>query len=613
MLGNSLAEDVINLENCQDSKDMQKTFGKHEAKVVASNYFEGTDLRTNHMCLQHARNKLFLDPSKVEAGNCIREEGSTSEVNCFKEDGSVLTLSPEELGPGHLGGDMFSEGLDESNADCGNYRGANLFKQGSSMTLLPNNILWPLSFNSRKEEPTLVHKQSYNPCSQQPLETLVDFSQDLVRLKAKDDDDNFSDLVVPATTVPVGHLTPSFENTQAMQGHQKTKLQEEEASLTTVKTKGIVTNDIIGGDCHIQSLTSQQHQERKKRRAFKPSKVSIDPFKSSSDSPPDLDAKDTSVGSSPTTMEGSRRSLKRKSNETHDCFPVKVNITSFRVPELSINLPETATVASLKRAVMEAAVNLLGGGLHVRVLHHGNKVHDENSTLIQMGIACKDRLDSLAFMLEPSGVSNTSMGIGESMFAYSKGKSQPGACYPQFGTGENLEGSRGKAMNGLHAVDAETDASNYTEVEEEDDLVSNVDECAKLRQCVACELPTPATAALILHPHTDADQQNYISFGGKRRTRRPFTVLEVEALVQAVELLGTGRWREVKQQVFSHARHRTYVDLKDKWKTLVHTARIAPHQRRGEPVPQELLDRVLQAHTYWALQLAKQQEDLGGI
>jgi hypothetical protein len=45
----------------------------------------------------------------------------------------------------------------------------------------------------------------------------------------------------------------------------------------------------------------------------------------------------------------------------------------------------------------------------------------------------------------------------------------------------------------------------------------------------------------------------------------------------------------------------------DKWKTLVHTARISPQQRRGEPVPQELLDRVLAAHAYWSQQQAKQQ------
>ena len=47
--------------------------------------------------------------------------------------------------------------------------------------------------------------------------------------------------------------------------------------------------------------------------------------------------------------------------------------------------------------------------------------------------------------------------------------------------------------------------------------------------------------------------------------------------------------------------------VQDKWKTLVHTARISPHQRRGEPVPQELLDRVLAAHAYWLQHQARQQ------
>lgn len=88
-----------------------------------------------------------------------------------------------------------------------------------------------------------------------------------------------------------------------------------------------------------------------------------------------LSAKDASVASSPTTTSnGSWKSAKRKSKEAHgslsgliseypvmkfemrlilkamfsESSPVKVNITSFRVPELSINLPETATVANLK-------------------------------------------------------------------------------------------------------------------------------------------------------------------------------------------------------------------------------------------------------------------------
>ncbi|KAG6433490.1 hypothetical protein SASPL_105104 [Salvia splendens] len=41
----------------------------------------------------------------------------------------------------------------------------------------------------------------------------------------------------------------------------------------------------------------------------------------------------------------------------------------------------------------------------------------------------------------------------------------------------------------------------------------------------------------------------------------------------------------------------------DKWKTLVHTAGISP-----QPVPQELLDRVLTAHAYWSQQQQQQLE-----
>ncbi|QCE05649.1 hypothetical protein DEO72_LG9g654 [Vigna unguiculata] len=51
-------------------------------------------------------------------------------------------------------------------------------------------------------------------------------------------------------------------------------------------------------------------------------------------------------------------------------------------------------------------------------------------------------------------------------------------------------------------------------------------------------------------------------------------------------------------RAFSDADHKTPEDLKDKWNTLVHTARILLERRRGEFIPQELLDRVLIAHLY---------------
>lgn len=54
------------------------------------------------------------------------------------------------------------------------------------------------------------------------------------------------------------------------------------------------------------------------------------------------------------------------------------------------------------------------------------------------------------------------------------------------------------------------------------------------------------------------------------------------------------------------------VFLQDKWKTLVHTASISPQQRRGEPVPQELLDRVLRAYGYWSQRQGKHQGKGGG-
>jgi len=120
-------------------------------------------------------------------------------------------------------------------------------------------------------------------------------------------------------------------------------------------------------------------------------------------------------------------------------------------------------------------------------------------------------------------------------------------------------------------------------------------------------LPAMSMEALAVAPLNQKTRHSELV---QRRTRRPFSVSEVEALVHAVEELGTGRWRDVKLCAFENADHRTYVDLKDKWKTLVHTARIAPQQRRGEPVPQELLDRVLAAHAYWSQHPAKQHGKL---
>ncbi|KAL2898956.1 Telomere repeat-binding protein 2 [Bienertia sinuspersici] len=85
------------------------------------------------------------------------------------------------------------------------------------------------------------------------------------------------------------------------------------------------------------------------------------------------------------------------SRESH----VKLRIKSFRVPELFIEMPETATIGSLKRTVMEAVTALIGGGLRVGVLLQGKKVRDDNRTLGQSGICHDGKLESLGFTLEP--------------------------------------------------------------------------------------------------------------------------------------------------------------------------------------------------------------------
>ncbi|KAL4191342.1 hypothetical protein AMTRI_Chr07g29400 [Amborella trichopoda] len=293
---------------------------------------------------------------------------------------------------------------------------------------------------------------------------------------------------------------------------------------------------------------------------------------------------------------------------------VKLSIKSFTVPDLFVDMPETATIGALKRAVMEAAIGMLGGGLRVRVLLHGKKVLEEGETLLQAGISHGCEMDAVGFMLEPDQVS--SRGSPEDpLFLLSCAETQPLSLYPMTAAsapGERnsdcLKGRSSSASgNSVPSMTAEQTSMDPIKWEESD------------YDSVPSSAVGPDSGALIVLPPVNMDDVEGLALvpvnckhrGSelvKRRIRRPFSVVEVEALVQAVEKLGTGRWRDVKLHAFDHAKHRTYVDLKDKWKTLVHTAKISPHQRRGEPVPQDLLDRVLSAHSYWSEQQNKQQQ-----
>ncbi|KAL8141012.1 hypothetical protein V2J09_007033, partial [Rumex salicifolius] len=282
-----------------------------------------------------------------------------------------------------------------------------------------------------------------------------------------------------------------------------------------------------------------------------------------------------------------------QSRESH----VKVRVKSFRVPELFIELPETATVGSLKRTVMEAITTLLGGELHVGVLLKGRKIKDDSKTLVQTGISHDNKVDSLGFTLEPN-YSRVYSSMSTEDTSFNK-MPQP---ISRLAPADNI------THQSIHAL-ANNQSKDFA------DLIKSDHDPNLIPAEISMENDEPK--ALITFSEENAEALEVVpplkmskrQEMAQRRIRRPFSVTEVEALVGAVEKLGTGRWRDVKLLSFDNAEHRTYVDLKDKWKTLVHTARISPQQRRGEPVPQELLDRVLVAHANWCQQQPKQQPE----
>ncbi|KAL0918082.1 hypothetical protein M5K25_010071 [Dendrobium thyrsiflorum] len=283
----------------------------------------------------------------------------------------------------------------------------------------------------------------------------------------------------------------------------------------------------------------------------------------------------------------------RLSYESAD-HPVKLSIKSFRVPELFIEIPANATVGSLKRTVMEAVTAVLSGGLRVGVLLQGKKIRDDNKTLVQAGISNTDKLDNLGFTLEPNPNRAPQPHNSNSREPESPNKILTHAApAPDQATPDTLN------PKPPHNTTANCTESDHDSVHSHTNPSSSVDQMYDNSKALVPILAVKSDALSVI-PLRNSRRSEMV-----RRIRRPFSVSEVEALVQAVEKLGTGRWRDVKLRAFDSVKHRTYVDLKDKWKTLVHTARISPQQRRGEPVPQDLLDRVLSAHAYWCQQQAK--------
>uniref|UniRef100_A0A0D3FC33 Telomere-binding protein 1 n=1 Tax=Oryza barthii TaxID=65489 RepID=A0A0D3FC33_9ORYZ len=274
---------------------------------------------------------------------------------------------------------------------------------------------------------------------------------------------------------------------------------------------------------------------------------------------------------------------------------VKLTIKSFNIPELLIEIPENATVGSLKKTVSDAVTTIIERGLRVGILLQGKNIQNDNKTLRQAGICRGKKLDDIGFTLECEAGQDSHPGVivpeeMDFVGASVMDKSATVKCEEPAENQQLMQDFPGCSLSDPGSVDYPVEWSTQETSASSQAIVPFAD---------------PNSLVLANVPLSRSKRPDF----GQRRIRRPFTVAEVELLVEAVEHLGTGRWRDVKFRAFENVHHRTYVDLKDKWKTLVHTASIAPQQRRGAPVPQELLDRVLAAQAYWSEQQAKLHGD----
>ncbi|KAJ9698448.1 hypothetical protein PVL29_007501 [Vitis rotundifolia] len=485
--------------------------------------------------------------------------------------------------------------------------GRAILNTGAGMFGSEDQVVWDgkpsvlVSSNSSAEVPAC---RDNIPCGSFPL------CRGDVKVVSRDDDDNSSGCTQPSTSTKSFRPLPRIGDRRirkllASRYWKVTpKLKEDGFSNVDGEVKPIYRNK---RNCY-KRQRSQRNYPFKKRKLLYCSSVSNSEGGNGneriSDSPQmgiNGDASGSGLklhGGIGTSASVAGQHTSFQSRDSH----VKLRIKSFRVPELFIEIPETATVGSLKRTVMEAVTAILGGGLRVGVLLRGKKVRDDSKTLQQTGISQDDQMDALGFTLEPNpSQAPQALCPGDNPFLLPYDTPQPLIRYPP---------TPMVAHQGTSDASPDPPVTNLCNfVESDHDSAPSPDTDMSIDKSVTdskalVSVPAMSVEALAVVPvHRKSKRSEIV----QRRIRRPFSVSEVEALVQAVEKLGTGRWRDVKLRAFDNAKHRTYVDLKDKWKTLVHTARISPQQRRGEPVPQELLDRVLTAHAYWSQQQAKQQ------
>lgn len=81
----------------------------------------------------------------------------------------------------------------------------------------------------------------------------------------------------------------------------------------------------------------------------------------------------------------------------------------------------------------------------------------------------------------------------------------------------------------------------------------------------------------------------------RRKRNNMWTPEETAALVDGVARHGVSKWAEIKRENHPELRHRTAVDLKDRWRNLVRMVRTGRHRgERDRALTPELLTQVRQ-------------------
>ncbi|XP_047981477.1 telomere repeat-binding protein 3-like isoform X2 [Salvia hispanica] len=506
-------------------------------------------------------------PCKIESSNCIGES-----LNSKVESGSEVQSQDDKNQIGHLS----MANTSTVNDPIGEYVNTYILSNPES------SVKFPLY---RDSKPDALLKNSYNN----------------VKLGSRDDDEN--SFRCKKSSTKSRPLRPQPRSVR----HRMRKMMASKCWKAAPKQMDHeLYNTCEGMKSFYRYRKSMYTRERcqqaplKKRKLFDRSfGVTIDREESSD-----------SIYNLPEKASGASVKGHTKAKDPQVTFSIK----SFKIPELYIDVPETTTVGSLKRTVVDAVAAILGGGIRVGVVFQGKKVRDDERTLQQAGISQCANPDNLGFILEPSFTHVSPSEILKKLPVLSPRDSDKPLPRWEMKDWNCLTFGRSPISPMAHS--GVSNASMDPLLVTKSDNVDNNEfilspttpdnmqtDGAVLNSKALIPVPSTNVEALAVVPANLKPKRSEIS---QRRTRRPFSVTEVEALVEAVETLGTGRWRDVKMRAFEDADHRTYVDLKDKWKTLVHTASISSQQRRGEPVPQELLDRVLSAHSYWSQNQSRQ-------